>query len=99
MIEEPRPFFKNLIQVGIVVSSLQKSIEKYLDNYGIGPWYVLKFCPDNVSNMYIQGKRKDYSMNIGVCPIGDVRFELIEPIDESIYSEFHRKYGEGIIHH
>lgn len=99
MIEEPRPFFKNLIQVGIVVSSLQKSIEKYLDNYGIGPWYVLKFCPDNVSNMYIQGKRKDYSMNIGVCSIGDVRFELIEPIDESIYSEFHRKYGEGIIHH
>ena len=99
MIESPKPFFKNLIQVGIVVRNLQKSMKKYLYDYGIGPWYVLKFCPKSVSNMYIHSTRKDYSMNIGVCPIGNVRFELIEPIDESIYTEFYNKYGECVIHH
>lgn len=93
-----RAIFKNLIQVGIVVKDLQKSMDFYI-KYGIGPFYVIKFSPDNVSQMYVHGRRQDYSMNIGVCTIGNIRFELIEPITESIYSEYLDKYGEGIIHH
>jgi methylmalonyl-CoA/ethylmalonyl-CoA epimerase len=91
--------FKNLIQVGIVVGNLKKAMENYSYKYGVKPWYVLKFSPHNVTEMYIDGKRKDYSMNIGVCSIGRVRFELIEPLDKSIYSDWYKKYGEGIIHH
>ena len=94
-----KPLFKNLIQVGMVVSDLKKSMEKYIYDFGIGPMYVMKFSSSNVSNMCLHGKRKDYSMNLGVCSIGDVRFELIEPIDGSIYSEYYSEYGEGIIHH
>jgi len=94
-----KPLFKNLIQVGIVVGNLQKTMENYAYNYGVRPWYVLKFGPHNVIEMQSNGKSKDYSMNIGVCPIGNVRFELIEPLDKSIYSEYYQKYGEGIIHH
>jgi len=94
-----QPLFKNLIQIGIVVKDLKKTMEKYVYDYGIGPMYVLKFSPTNVSNMYLYGKRKNYCMNIGVCPIGDVRFELIEPLGESIYLDYYKKYGEGIIHH
>ncbi len=90
--------FNKIMQVGIVVRDLKKAMDNYL-SYGIGPFYVLKFSPDNVSKMYIHGKRLDYAMNIGVCTIGDVRFELIEPLTESIYSEYLDKYGEGIIHH
>ena len=63
-------------------------MQKYVYDYGIGPMYVLKFNSKNVSNMYLYGKRKDYSMKLGVCPIGDVRFELIEPVSESIYSNY-----------
>jgi len=94
-----KPIFKELIQVGIVVSNLRRSINKYVFKYGVKPWYILKFSPYNVSSMNVRGERRDYSMNIGVCPIGDVRFELIEPLNESIYSEFNNKYSEGIIHH
>ncbi|MCL5071148.1 MAG: VOC family protein, partial [Actinobacteria bacterium] len=95
----PKPLFKKLIQVGMVVSNLKRSMYKYVYNYGIGPMYVLKFDSDNVSDMFIYGKRKNYSMNVGVCPIGDIRFELIEPLSDSIYSEFLKKNGEGVIHH
>jgi len=93
-----QPLFNNLIQVGMVVKNLKESMAKYL-NYGIGPFYVIRFSPDNVSEMSIYGKRKEYSMNLGVCTIGSVRFELIEPESESIYSRYLEDYGEGIIHH
>ena len=83
----------------MVVSDLEKSMKKYVYDYGVGPMYVIKFSPDNVSNMYLHGKKINYSMNLGVCPIGDVRFELIEPLTKSIHSEFLQKNGEGIIHH
>jgi len=94
-----KPIFKNLIQVGIVVKNLEQAMKKYVYDYGIGPMYVIKFSHDNVSDMFLHGKKKDYSMNIGVCPVGDVRFELIEPLSQSIYSEFYKTYGEGIINH
>lgn len=83
----------------MVVSNLEQSMQKYVYGYGVGPMYVIKFNYDNVSNMYLYGKKKNYSMNLGVCPIGDVRFELIEPISESIYSDYIDQSGEGIIHH
>ena len=91
--------FKNLIQVGMVVSNLNISMKKYVYDYGLGPMYVLEFNQDNVQNMYLYGKKKNYSMNLGVCNIGDVRLELIESISKSIYSDYFNKYNEGIIHH
>jgi len=74
-------------------------MQKYVYGYGVGPMYVIEFNSGNVANMYLYGKKKNYSMNLGVCPIGDVRFELIEPVSESIYSDYISQYGQGIIHH
>jgi len=99
MVKPTNSVFKNLIQVGMVVSNLNMSMKKYVYNFGLGPMYVLEFNQDNVQNMYLYGKKKNYSMNLGVCNIGDVRFELIEPISKSIYSDYLNKYNEGIIHH
>lgn len=44
-------------------------------------------------------KRQDYAINIGSCNFENIRFELIEPLTESIYSEYLDKYGDKIIHH
>lgn len=93
------PIFKNLIQVGMVVPDLNTSIKKYVYDYNLGPVYVLEFNSKNVQNMQLYGNKKNYSMNLGVCSIGDVRFELIEPISESIYSDYLNKYRDGVIHH
>ena len=94
-----KPLFKNLIQVGMVVSDLKKSMHKYVFGYNAGPMYVLEFNPGNVSDMYLYGKKQNYKMNLAVCPIGEVRFELIEPITHSIYSDYVMDKGEDIIHH
>ena len=37
-------------------------------------------------------------MNLGFCFIGSIQIELIEPLDESIYTDFYKKHGEGLHH-
>lgn len=91
--------FNNIIQVGMITNSLIKSMEKYCFKYNICPFYVLEFNKNNVKNMSIDGREKNYSMNIGVSVIGKTRFELIQPLDYSNYNEFNNKYNSGIIHH
>lgn len=99
MEREIKPVFKNLIQVGMVVPDLQAAMDNYVYNYSLGLMYVLEFNSRNVANMSLYGETKNYSMDLGVCAIGDVRFELIKPISESIYSDYQNEYGNGIIHH
>jgi len=91
--------FKKLIQVGFVSKELNRILDSYINIYNIGPWYFLKFCPTNVKSMTVYGKKKGHEFNVAVCPIGDVRFEYIEPITESIFSDFYDYYRENVIHH
>ncbi|MHB1274305.1 MAG: VOC family protein [Candidatus Humimicrobiaceae bacterium] len=91
--------FKKIIQVGFVTRELDRILKNLVNIYNIGPWYLLKFSPENVKSMKVYGKKQKYSMNVAVCPIGDTRFEYIEPISESIFSDFNNSYGENVIHH
>ena len=93
------PVFKGVEQVGIIVDDLQAVLKKYVEEYGIGPWYIIKFGPENVKDLNIHGREKDYSMRLALCQIGNIQFELIEPLTESAYTEHNKKYGKGIIHH
>jgi methylmalonyl-CoA/ethylmalonyl-CoA epimerase len=91
--------FKKLIQIGFVTRELDRILENFINIYNVGPWYILKFCPKNVKSMTVYGKKKEYSMNVTVCPIGDIRFEYIEPITESIFTDFYDSFGENAVHH
>ncbi|MDD3520659.1 MAG: VOC family protein [Actinomycetota bacterium] len=91
--------FEKLIQVGFISREIDRVLKSYTDIYNIGPWYILKFCPDNVKSMEVYGKRQDYAMTVAVCPIADIRFEYIEPLTSSIFSDFYDDYGEYAVHH
>jgi len=91
--------FEKLIQVGFVSRESKRIMENFINIYNIGPWYVLKYHTDNVKSMTVYGEKREYSMNVAVCPIGDVRFEYIEPIKESIFSDFYNIHNEKAVHH
>jgi methylmalonyl-CoA/ethylmalonyl-CoA epimerase len=91
--------FEKLIQIGFVSKEFDRILRNFTYIYDIGPWYILKFSPENVKSMQIYGKSQDYAMNVAVCPIGDIRFEYIEPITPSIFSDFYDKHGEYAVHH
>jgi catechol 2,3-dioxygenase-like lactoylglutathione lyase family enzyme len=85
-------------QIGVVVKDLEKAIEFYSTNFGIGPFRIIN--PPNWE-IILRGKPKTIHARIAVTDNKDfgVQFELIEvPEDETIYSEFARTCGEGLHH-
>lgn len=93
------PTFKGVLQVAIVVENLDDAVRSYADDYGIGPWSIYTFDPSTVEDMVVRGERQDYAMRLAVCDIGDVQWEIIEPLDEkNIYAEFLEERGEGLHH-
>ena len=94
-----KAIFKKIAQVAVVVKDLDASVKKYWDGYGIGPWGIWTFDPSTVKDMSIRGQRVDYAMRVAIATIGDVMWELIQPLDDrSIYAEFLKKHGEGLHH-
>ena len=94
-----KPVFKSVLQIAVVVKNCDKSVRKYADDYGIGPWNIYEFNPNTVSDMILRGKKVDYAMRLALCDIGGVQWEIIEPKDsKSIYAEFLKEHGEGLHH-
>ncbi len=94
-----KPIFKKVLQIGIAVKDINKTVRTYADEYGIGPWKIYEFNPDTVKNMIRNDKRLDHRYRIAVCNIGDYEMELMEPLDDkSLYAEFIKEHGEGIQH-
>lgn len=95
---EMKPVFKKVLQVGLVVRNLEQSIKNY-EQCGIGPWTVRELGPSNMKDLTVHGERVDFSMRVGQSRIGEVNWELIEPLDDkSAYAEFLRDRGEGVHH-
>jgi len=91
--------FNDVLQVAVVVKDLDVSMKKYWNEWGIGPWSIYTFDPNTVKNMILRGKREDYIMRLALAQIGNVQWELIQPLDEkSIYAEFLKVHGEGLHH-
>jgi len=92
---EKSPFSK-IDHVGVIVSDIDKVVE-YYQSLGIGPFERLNL---NVVEMKVWGKpAEDVKLKVQVAQMGQVQFELIQPIaGESPMMEFLQTKGEGISH-
>lgn len=93
------PIFTSILQIGIVVDNLEIFMQKYYEEYGIGPWEVHLYTEENLKEMKVNGEGKKYSMKAAFCQHFNVQLELIEPLDDNnIYAEFLEKHGPGLHH-
>ena len=90
---------RQVLQVCTVVRDLQKGMEYYWSVLGMGPWHVYTFQPPGLSNTTLRGKPQAYTMKLALVQVGEVQYELIEPLEgPSIYKEFLEEKGEGLHH-
>jgi len=76
---------EKLDHIGIAVKDLDQAMKLYQEVFGIKPSLVYE-------SSYTQAK-------IAFFPIGEVRIELIQPVNpESVMGRFLEKKGEGIHH-
>ena len=87
-----------VLQVCVVVKDLEQSMESYQRLVGIGDWKVFTVEPPSL-NGTLRGKPQAFSMKIALARVGDMQWELIQPLDgPSIYREFLDTTGEGLHH-
>ncbi len=90
---------KQVLQIGVVVKDLQKAMERYWNIFGIGPWHIYTFQPPAVTNTTLRGKPAQYTMKLALTQIGNIQWELIQPLTgPSVYKEFLEQRGEGLHH-
>ena len=93
------PVFTETVQIAIVVHDLDAAMRTYVHDYGIGPWEIYEFNPGNVANMREDGQPVERSWRLAISHVGQVQWELIEPLDEeSIYARFLVEKGAGVHH-
>lgn len=93
-----KKLIKEITQIGLVVDDMDAYIERYTEEYGIGPWEVVRFGKEIFPGLMIDGKPGELEMRCAFCKVPGLEIELIEPISESIFSKFLRENGSGIHH-
>ena len=86
-------------QIAIVVKDLRKTMERYHEIMGWGPWRVYDYKPPFLFDTRLRGKSVGYAMLGAEVHCDPVDFEIIQPLEgPSIYREFLEEKGEGLHH-
>jgi methylmalonyl-CoA/ethylmalonyl-CoA epimerase len=83
-------------QVGVVVKDVEKAIDFYSQEFGLGPFQKVEFAP---ANHWLRGIPTPIRLNIGLCQWGPLQLELIEVVEGDIpHKWFLEERGEGVQH-
>jgi methylmalonyl-CoA/ethylmalonyl-CoA epimerase len=86
-------------QIAVVCHDLQKTMEQYTKLLGWGPWNVYRHEPPRLHDTELHGKPTEYTMLGAETHVGDMGFELLQPLEgSSIYQEWLDEHGEGLHH-
>lgn len=92
---------RKIFQIALVTRDLQRSMKSWVDNLGIGPWTVLTFTEESVRHLKVDAQpvTVPFKFLIAIATVGDIDFELIQPVyGPTIYEEFLQRRGEGLHH-
>jgi methylmalonyl-CoA/ethylmalonyl-CoA epimerase len=83
-------------QIGFVVKDMDTAVKYYSSIFGIGPFTVYEFVPEE---HWFMEEPSYLKLKMGKAMWGDVELELIQPIEgRSFHKEFLETHGEGIQH-
>lgn len=86
-------------QIAVVCHDLQTTMERYTRLLGWGPWNVYRHEPPRLHDTELHGKPAEYTMLGAETHVGEMGFELLQPLEgNSIYRECLHERGEGLHH-
>lgn len=94
-----QPVFTDTMQIGMVVRDLDATLERFIDDYGIGPWTIFEVTPEIAPNLRHDGGPVRGSCRSAAAMVGNVMWELTEPLDDlTLFARFLAEKGEGVHH-
>jgi len=87
-------------QVGIVVEDAYAAAESFARILGADPVEVLDWpAPGFDAESYYYDKPTKWKMRVGFFRIGNLEWELIQPLEgQNIFADFLRDHGQGLHH-
>lgn len=86
-------------QICAVVWNLEKTIEKYWNNMGFGPWYIWEMYPPDLHDYYYRGVEGKAAFRVALAQIGPIQYEILQPLyGMEVDREHLKNKGEGISH-
>ncbi len=85
-----------IIQIAVVVSDLETKMEQYTKLLGQRPWSVYRHEPPRLHQTTVRGENVDYTMLGAETHVGDMGFELLQPLEGP--KEWLEQHGEGLHH-
>lgn len=92
---------RRIFQIGFVTDDLEKAMQAWIDNLGVGPWTVLTFTEATMKNFKVNGKlvTEPFKFLIAATSMGDLQIEILQPVyGPSHLSEFLAASGPGFHH-
>jgi methylmalonyl-CoA/ethylmalonyl-CoA epimerase len=95
---DPKKIFDpdRLCQIGIVVKSVDETVQYYREIFGMGPFEIVQVdYPDATYH----GKISGYRGKRAFFNLGPIQIELVELVDgQTIHEDFLKEKGEGLHH-
>ncbi|MHB0998446.1 MAG: VOC family protein [Armatimonadota bacterium] len=98
---QPDKIFNDLVQIGVVVNDLDKSVETLSEVFGLGPFHVTDWPPPDRGDLYREyhGEQGEFTARIAFTQIGSTELEIIQPLEgPSLWADFLQRHGPGIHH-
>lgn len=89
-----------LDQIGYVVKDINKTSKKLHDLLGLGPFKIMNWPVEGINpSSMLDNKPSRWRMILGFADLGDIKIELIQPIEgDNIFSRFINESGPGLHH-
>jgi len=97
----PKQIFNSFVQIGVVVSDIEKTTKNLTEVFGVGPFRIIDWPPAGRQDLerFYYGEPANFTARMAFTELGPVELEIIQPLDEkSIWADFLRDHGEGIHH-
>ena len=99
--QTPKQMFNNFVQIGIVVSDIEKTTRNLSEVFGIGPFRIVDWPPAGREDFerFYYGEPVNFTARMAFTELGPVELEIIQPLEgKSIWADFLAEHGEGIHH-
>lgn len=91
--------FTRVRQFCTVVDDFEATIGHLVEHLGIGPFKCWHFRPPVLWDTTYGGAPAPYTMKLGITWLGDVQYEVIQPVEgRSVYRDHHDRHGRGVQH-
>ncbi|UAJ11024.1 VOC family protein [Glacieibacterium megasporae] len=91
-------FLGRMVETCIVTRDHRRTMEG-LCRLGIGPWRIFTFSPENTANQTYRGRPAEFVLTVCFAEVGDMIWELIEPVSgDTIFRDHLDWHGEGVHH-